>query len=189
MRFKIIAVDQAAFDQWAASMTVAPGQMAAAVSGDVAKTPDAFGICIGCHRVSGTNAVAAPQGLEQTALTDSGGPGAAKIAGPDLTSYACRTTIGAGTMPNDVEHLREWLYDPGSVKPGNYMATVIQAGTLDVPTADDTDDPNRTNLDVIVDYLIALQPEGGCAPILAESEDVVTLAGSAGAPTAEEASS
>ena len=65
------------------------------------------------------------------------------------------------------------------------MATVIQRGTLDVPTADETDDPNRTNLDVILDYLITLQPEGGCPPITGvNAENVVTLASDAADITA-----
>jgi cytochrome c oxidase subunit 2 len=180
MRFKVIVVDEASFGQWAASMSQPPGQQAASISGDIAKTPAEFGVCIGCHRVGGTNANAAPVGLAEEAETESGGPGAAKIAGPNLTNFACRTTIGAGAMPNDIEHLREWLHNPGGVKPGNYMATVIQEGTLDKPTKDETDDPARTDLDVLVDYLSQLYPEGGCVPLTGENAENVVQLGPAG---------
>lgn len=182
MRFKIIAVDEAAFGQWAASMVAPPGSQAAAISGgDVSKTPAQFGACISCHRVSGTNASVAPIGLNQEAVTEDGAPGSAKTAGPNLTNFACRTTIGAGAMPNDPESLREWLNDPGEIKPGNYMATVIQEGMLDVPTREETDDPARTNLDVLVEYLSLLYPEGGCPPLTGENADDVQQLG----PTAQ----
>ena len=184
MRFKVIVVDEASFQQWASSMTAPPGSQAAAISGgDVAQAPAAFGVCIGCHRVAGTNANTAPVGLAQDAGTEDA-PGAAKIAGPNLTNYACRTTIGAGAMPNDLESLRDWLYDPGEVKPGNYMATVIQEGTLDRPTRDETDDPARTELDVLVEYLSLLYPEGGCIPLTGENIEHVVQLGPAGQPQA-----
>ncbi len=184
MRFKVIAVDEATFAQWVENFRAGPSAASGEISGDVAKVPDAFGICIGCHRVEGTNAIAAPQGLNQSAETESGGDGAAKIAGPNLTDFACRTTIGAGAMPNDVEHLREWLHNPGAVKPGTYMGTVIKEGTLDIPTADETDDPARTNLDVIVDYLVTLSPEGGCVPITGVNAEHVVQLATAGEPIA-----
>jgi cytochrome c1 len=177
MRFKVIVVDEASFNAWVAGWNAGPSSQALAVTSDITKVPDAVGICIGCHRINGTNASGAPVGLEQTAETESGSPGAAKIAGPNLSDFACRTTIGAGAMPNDEEHLREWLHDPGAVKPGNYMATQIKEGTLDKPTADPNDDPNRTNLDVVVDYLKSLHPENGCVPLTGLNADkVVQLA-------------
>jgi cytochrome c2 len=176
MRFKIIAVDQASFDAWATANVSPPSQAAAAISGDVAKTPAEFGVCIGCHRVNGTNAVVAPVGLAEDAESN-GQPGTAKIAGPNLTDFACRTTIGAGALPNNEQSLREWLNDPGAVKPGNYMATVIKPGVLDKPTANPNDDPNLTNLDVIVQYLMTLHPDAGCVPLTGNNtENIVQLA-------------
>jgi len=180
MRFKVIAVDQANFDKWVADWNAGPSQAAAAISGDVAKVPEAMGICLGCHRVGGTNASTAPVGVNESAGTEDS-PGAAKIAGPNLSDFACRTTIGAGVLPNDEASLREWLNDPGAVKQGNYMATVIKSGTLSIPTSDPNDDANRTNLDVIVDYLKTLQPDGGCVPITGLNADkVVQLANDSG---------
>jgi cytochrome c oxidase subunit 2 len=177
MRFKVIAVDEASFNQWAAATAGPPSSEAAALSGDVAKAPPEFGVCIGCHRVNGTNAVVASVGLAQDAESEDGAPGTAKISGPNLSGFACRTTIGAGAMPNDETHLRDWLHDPGEVKPGNYMATVIKQGVLDTPTSNPNDDPARTNLDVMVDYLKTLHPEGGCIPLTGlNTENIVQLA-------------
>lgn len=173
MRFKVIVVDEPTFDQWAASIVAPPGSQAASMTGDVAQTPAEFGVCLGCHRVNGTNANTAPIGLNQAALTESGTSGPAKIAGPNLSNFACRTTIAAGAMPNDLEHLRDWMYDPGEVKPGNYMAEQITEGILDTPTRAEDDDPERTNLDVVVEYLALLYPEGGCVPITGENADNV----------------
>jgi cytochrome c oxidase subunit 2 len=181
MRFKVIAVDEASFQQWAAAMMAPPGQAAAAITGDVAQAPAEFGACLGCHRITGTNANTAPIGLAQAAEAPNGGPGPAKTAGPNLSNFACRTTIAAGAMPNDAEHLREWLLDPGEVKPGNYMATVIGEGALNVPSRTD---PNRTTLDILVEYLSALYPDGGCTPITGENaENVTQLAPSAAVST------
>ena len=189
MRFKVIVVDEGAFQQWASSMTAPPGgeQAAALSGGDVAKTPAEFGICIGCHRVAGTNANSAPVGLAQDAETEDGGPGPAKVAGPNLTNFACRTTIGAGAMPNDRDHLHDWLFNPGETKPGNYMATQITEGLLNTPTRAENDDPARTNLDVLVDYLAQLYPEGGCIPLTGENTENVVQLGPAGQPQASQA--
>jgi cytochrome c1 len=107
-----------------------------------------------CHQVNGTNATIAPQGLDEEALTDEGGSGPAKLAGPNLTLMGCRTTIGAGTLPNTSENLAEWLHDPGAIKPGVYMGEAIKPGTL-------TDE----QIQELVGYLESLKPEGGCPEI------------------------
>ena len=57
--------------------------------------------CANCHEIRGT--------------------AARSHVGPDLTHVASRTTLAAGTIPNDRAHLREWLRDPQHVKPGNQM--------------------------------------------------------------------
>ena len=59
------------------------------------------GPCALCHTVRGTNAGA------RTA--------------PDLTHFASRSTIGAGTVPNTPGYLAGWISDPQHVKPGNRM--------------------------------------------------------------------
>jgi cytochrome c oxidase subunit II len=57
--------------------------------------------CVMCHTIRGTAA---------------GG----RIA-PDLTHFATRSTIAAGTRPRTPEHLDEWIRDPQAIKPGNRM--------------------------------------------------------------------
>ncbi len=41
--------------------------------------------------------------------------------GPDLSDLASRKTLGALTVPNDREHLTEWVRDPHQFKPGVRM--------------------------------------------------------------------
>jgi len=57
--------------------------------------------CVMCHTIRGTAA---------------GG----RIA-PDLTHFATRSTIAAGTRPRTPEHLAAWIRDPQAIKPGNRM--------------------------------------------------------------------
>ena len=64
--------------------------------------------CVMCHTIRGTAA---------------GGR-----MGPDLTHYASRSTIAAGTRPRTPEHLIEWLTDPQAIKPGNRMPTLALSG-------------------------------------------------------------
>lgn len=59
------------------------------------------GPCALCHTVRGTSA---------------GGRTA-----PDLTHFASRSTIGAGTAPNTRGYLAGWIADPQHLKPGNKM--------------------------------------------------------------------
>jgi cytochrome c oxidase subunit II len=157
MRFKVIVVPQEEFDQWIDGWRAGPTEASAeyVADGDVAQVPTAFGLCLACHQVEGTNAMIAPQGIAQAALTQDGGFfGPAKTAGPNLSLFGCRTTIAAGVLSNTPENLELWLTDPDSVKPGNYMSTVIEPGTLD-----------QEQLDQLVGYLESLEPEGGCPEI------------------------
>ena len=57
--------------------------------------------CVNCHTVRGT--------------------AAAGTAGPDLTHFASRATLGAGVAPNDAAHLAAWIRDAQSMKPGALM--------------------------------------------------------------------
>ena len=66
------------------------------------------GPCALCHTVRGTSAGA------RTA--------------PDLTHFASRSTIGAGTIPNTPGYLAGWISDPQHVKPGNRMPATGLAG-------------------------------------------------------------
>jgi len=60
--------------------------------------------CVMCHTIRGTAA-------------------GARMA-PDLTHYASRSTIAAGTLPRTPEHTMRWLTDPQAIKPGSRMPTL-----------------------------------------------------------------
>jgi len=165
MRFKVIVQSQEDFDAWVAGWKAGPTDAVAqyAADGDISKAPAAFGLCLGCHRVNGTNASVAPVGLEQDPGTLDQ-PGAARVAGPNLTMFGCRTTLAAGTLTNTPENLAAWLRDPGSIKPGNYMASVIMPGVL-----------SEDQITELVGYLEALQPAGGCGTIPEQPEGNIPL--------------
>lgn len=57
--------------------------------------------CVTCHTIRGTDA--------------------GSRVGPELTHVGSRMTIGAGTLPNTRDHLRQWVSDPQQVKPGIRM--------------------------------------------------------------------
>jgi cytochrome c oxidase subunit 2 len=57
--------------------------------------------CAGCHTVRGVGELAS--------------------VGPDLTHFAARRTLAAGTLANTRQNLRRWLLDPAGVKPGANM--------------------------------------------------------------------
>ncbi|HYP87258.1 MAG TPA: c-type cytochrome, partial [Polyangiaceae bacterium] len=60
--------------------------------------------CALCHNIAGTRAL--------------GG------VGPDLTHFASRATLAAGSAPNDREALARWLRAPAALKPGAQMPAV-----------------------------------------------------------------
>ena len=52
--------------------------------------------------------------------------------GPDLTHFASRRSIAAGTLPNNRGNLGGWILDPQHIKPGSYMPpTLLRQGELD----------------------------------------------------------
>jgi cytochrome c oxidase subunit II len=57
--------------------------------------------CVMCHAINGT-----PAGSN---------------VGPNLTHLASRRTIAAATLPNDRQHLAQWVADSQQIKPGNRM--------------------------------------------------------------------
>jgi cytochrome c oxidase subunit 2 len=157
MRFQVVVQPQEQFDAWVTAMNT-PSPSAAATygtnpDGTLVQAPAAMGICLGCHRVGGTTAAFAPIGLDEDPGTEEQ-LGTAKIAGPDLGLFGCRTTIGAGIIPNTVEDLEAWLRDPGAIKPGTYMGTAIKPGTL-----------KEEDIHTIAVFLESLVPEGGCITV------------------------
>ena len=98
--------------------------------GNAPRTPNAArgqllfeqGACAMCHRVQGTAA---------------GG-----VTGPDLTHFASRRTLAAGTLKLDRTTVAAWIIDPQRYKPGTNMPKV----PLDA-----------SQVDAISDYLMELQ--------------------------------
>jgi cytochrome c oxidase subunit II len=121
MRFRVVAVEPAAFDQWTQAHqqpvgpNLQPGANAQLGTGDPARGQQAFlntrNLCVTCHRIEGYKE-------------------AVGVTGPNLTYFGNRTTIGAGALPNTPENLAAWLRNPGAIKSGNLMATVIKPGTI-----------------------------------------------------------
>jgi len=67
--------------------------------------------CASCHNITGT-------------------PAGGEVA-PDLTHFASRLSIGAGTFPMNRGHLYAWLADPQQAKPGNKMPEIgLEPGQL-----------------------------------------------------------
>jgi cytochrome c oxidase subunit 2 len=102
MRMRMVAHAGHGFEQWLASEArpaVEP------VAGDSAvalgKQMVTQGACAACHTIRGTS-------LKMH-------------VGPDLTHFGRRRTMAAGIMDNNAEHLRRWLTDAPSVKPGSKM--------------------------------------------------------------------
>ena len=61
--------------------------------------------CPLCHNIQGTNA--------------------SGKTGPDLTHFASRRSIAAGTLPNRRGFLAGWILDPQHIKPGAYMPPIL----------------------------------------------------------------
>ena len=100
MIFFIVADPPAAFDRWMAG-TAEP---AVAPTDPLALSGRALFLgqtCAGCHSIRGTSA--------------------AGTLGPDLTHFATRSTLAAGTLPVDAADLAQWILDPQSLKPGVTM--------------------------------------------------------------------
>ena len=100
MRLLVIAEPEEQYQAWLDAQrqaAVAPSDPIAQRGLHVFET----GPCALCHSVRGTEA-------------------SGQVA-PDLTHFASRATIAAGTLPNTPGHLAAWIVDPQHIKPGNAM--------------------------------------------------------------------
>jgi cytochrome c oxidase subunit 2 len=100
MALTVIAEPAPAFEQWLSAQrqpAPPPATPEQARGLDVVER----GPCAMCHTIAGTQAGAR--------------------LGPDLTHFASRSTIGAGTAPNTRGYLGGWIADPQHLKPGNRM--------------------------------------------------------------------
>jgi len=100
MAFWIVAEPQEQFNAWRQNQT----QTSVPPSTDSQKRGQQVFLtatCVMCHAINGT-----PAGSN---------------VGPNLTHIASRNTIAAATLANTREHVRQWIVDSQSVKPGNKM--------------------------------------------------------------------
>ena len=121
MAFQVVAEPMPAFLEWIARQRQPAAEPASAVE---RRGRDVFmqGPCVTCHTIRGTDA--------------------GSRVGPDLTHVGSRLMIGAGTLPNTRDHLRQWVTNSQAIKPGNRMPPV---------TLDDE------GLDALVTYLRSLR--------------------------------
>lgn len=120
MKVRVIAHAPEDFDDWLVAQAAPaedPATEAQRAGLEVFRTS-----CVYCHAVRG-----------HTGPSD---------VGPDLTHLASRSTIAAGVLPNERDHLGDWILDPHGSKPGARM-----------PPAQ-LDDPELQDL---LDYLESLR--------------------------------
>ncbi len=134
MRFRVVVEEQEEFERWVASFQEPVVQT---VSSDPlvqqGRTLFAQKGCIGCHA------------LDNYAEGVSYG----QPRYPNLTNFGLRYTVGAGVLDATLDNVAQWIMDPQSVKPGNYMPTLWAA-----------DDPNREEeARAIAAYLLSLGAE------------------------------
>lgn len=101
MQFLIIAQPQQEYDQWVAMQQQPAIEPEAGTVEQEGQQVFLESACANCHTIQGTNA--------------------AGELGPDLTHFASRETIGAGTRPNTRSDLAGWIMNSQAVKPGNLM--------------------------------------------------------------------
>lgn len=99
MAFMVVAEPRAQFDAWLKWA----GSPARAQTPAQQRGQQVFAQmgCAACHTIRGTDADG--------------------TVAPDLTTIGDRWSLGAGTLANDPEHMREWIADPQQSKPGNAM--------------------------------------------------------------------
>lgn len=100
MAFDVIVMDKVAFAQWLAAQgrpANEPGEPRATLGRERFFANG----CSACHTVRGTEARG--------------------VIGPDLTHVGTRTTLGAGSLPNDHTAFARWLTHTSQVKPGVLM--------------------------------------------------------------------
>ncbi len=100
MDFKVKAMSEEDFKQWADDMAKVQESKVADLSADAKEGQEIFkNSCMGCHATTPT------------------GSGA---QGPNLTNFGDRDHV-AGILENNKENVAKWIKDPESVKPGNKM--------------------------------------------------------------------
>jgi len=100
MRFRVFVDSPERFASWRKDQLATPAE--APPSGPIADGEGVFANspCTTCHTI--------------------GGVSKGRLA-PDLTHFASRTTLAAGTMPNTPENVARWIENPPKLKPGAQM--------------------------------------------------------------------
>ncbi len=106
MQFTVVAESKADFETWrSAQLQPAPQPATPEQMRGLAVVEYRCGLC---HQVRGTNAGA--------------------VSAPDLTHLMSRSTLAAGTLPNDYGNLAGWIQAPQAAKPGNQMPNQLLSG-------------------------------------------------------------
>jgi cytochrome c oxidase subunit 2 len=119
MLLTVVVHPKEAFDRWVADQQ-APARDDPA--GRKGRELFARLACISCHTIRGTSANG--------------------VFGPDLTHLMSRRIIGAGAAANTPAHLRAWIDDPSSIKPGALMPAMKLS---------------RDEVDELTSYLVTLR--------------------------------
>jgi cytochrome c oxidase subunit 2 len=98
----------------------------------VADAPDAFNAWWNAQLASVDNSILPAAALDGESVFTSHcaachavrGTGAGGIVGPDLTHLMSRHTIASGKLPNDSDHLAEWIRHAPQLKPGSRMPSI-----------------------------------------------------------------
>jgi cytochrome c oxidase subunit II len=108
MALYVVAEPRREFDAWLAQQS-RPGAAPATTTLERGQQIFLGSACEYCHTIAGTNA--------------------SGTVGPDLTHFASRLSIAAGTLANNEGNLAGWILDPQHIKPGNRMPATALSGT------------------------------------------------------------
>ena len=115
MALDVTVESPAAFAAWRAA-ALAPAAAPASSAASAGQAIVTGRQCASCHAIAGT-------------------PASAQVA-PDLTHFASRRTIAAGTLAMSRSNIAAWIADPQAPKPGNNMPKVpLSPSELDAVTA------------------------------------------------------
>ena len=144
MRFRVTVMEQAQFDSWAADYGPPPTNTAKAKKGQQVFAAN----CTLCHNIDGPDDPSLAKSRLEGFLT---GGDITPVPAPNLTDLRTRSTLAAGIIDLSETNLRNWIHDPESLKPGNYMserAVLYQNGTADL---------SDEEIDALVGYLLDLR--------------------------------
>lgn len=108
MAFPVVVLEREAFDDW---LTAESRPVVMAATAGARRGGELFleNGCGACHAIRGTSADGR--------------------IGPDLTHVGGRSSLAAGTLPNDVASVAEWVTDPSRLKPGAHMPAFRALGS------------------------------------------------------------